>query len=163
TGSTISGRPAMGAWLSYGLGSESADLPGFVVLTSTGRYGQSQPIAARQWHSGFLPSRFQGVHLRSTGDPVLYLSRPAGVDEGRRGGGAGGAGGGGRGAGGRRGGGGRGPQPPARPRRGRPGDFHADRAVRDGLPDADERPAAARLRRRAAADPGPVRHARLGR
>jgi hypothetical protein len=50
-----------------------------VVLTSTGRYGQSQPIASRQWHSGFLPSRFQGVHLRSTGDPVLYLSRPAGV------------------------------------------------------------------------------------
>jgi hypothetical protein len=84
TGTTISGRPAMGSWLSYGLGSESADLPGFVVLTSTGRYGQSQPIAARQWHSGFLPSRFQGVHLRSTGDPVLYLSRPAGVDEGRQ-------------------------------------------------------------------------------
>jgi hypothetical protein len=84
TGTTISGRPAMGSWLAYGLGSESADLPAFVVLTSTGRYGQSQPIAARQWHSGFLPSRFQGVHLRSTGDPVLYLSRPAGVDEGRQ-------------------------------------------------------------------------------
>jgi hypothetical protein len=84
TGTTISGRPAMGSWLSYGLGSDSEDLPAFVVLTSTGRYGQSQPIAARQWHSGFLPSRFQGVHLRSTGDPVLYLSRPAGVDEGRQ-------------------------------------------------------------------------------
>jgi hypothetical protein len=84
TGSTISGRPAMGSWLYYGLGSDSEDLPGFVVLTSTGRYGQSQPIAARQWHSGFLPSRFQGVHLRSTGDPVLYLSRPAGVDNGRQ-------------------------------------------------------------------------------
>src|SRR5262249_51785664 len=81
TGTTISGRPAMGSWLYYGLGTESADLPAFVVLTSTGRFGQSQPIAARQWHSGFLPSRFQGVHLRSTGDPVLYLSRPAGVDE----------------------------------------------------------------------------------
>jgi hypothetical protein len=80
TGSTISGRPAMGSWLYYGLGSVSEDLPGFVVLTSTGRFGQSQPIAARQWHSGFLPSRFQGVHLRSTGDPVLYLSSPAGVD-----------------------------------------------------------------------------------
>jgi hypothetical protein len=80
TGSTISGRPAMGSWLYYGLGSESENLPGFVVLTSTGRYGQSQPIAARQWHSGFLPSRFQGVHLRSTGDPVLYLTRPQGVD-----------------------------------------------------------------------------------
>jgi hypothetical protein len=84
TGTTISGRPAMGSWLWYGLGSESADLPAFIVLTSTGRFGQSQPIAARQWHSGFLPSRFQGVHLRSTGDPVLYLSRPAGVDEGRQ-------------------------------------------------------------------------------
>ncbi len=84
TGTTISGRPAMGSWLWYGLGSESNDLPAFVVLTSTGRFGQSQPIAARQWHSGFLPSRFQGVHLRSTGDPVLYLSRPAGVDEGRQ-------------------------------------------------------------------------------
>jgi hypothetical protein len=79
TGSTISGRPAMGSWLYYGLGNESEDLPGFVVLTSSGRYGQSQPIAARQWHSGFLPSRFQGIHLRSIGDPVLYLSRPAGV------------------------------------------------------------------------------------
>jgi hypothetical protein len=84
TGTTISGRPAMGSWLYYGLGCEADDLPGFVVLTSTGRYGQSQPIAARQWHSGFLPSRFQGIHLRSTGDPVLYLSRPGGVDGGRQ-------------------------------------------------------------------------------
>src|SRR5581483_2637750 len=56
------------------------DLPGFVVLTSTGRFGQSQPVAARQWHSGFLPSRFQGIHLRGTGDPVLYLSNPQGID-----------------------------------------------------------------------------------
>src|SRR4051794_34274130 len=55
SGTTISGRPAMGSWAWYGLGCESHDLPGFVVLTSTGRYGQSQPIAARQWHSGFLP------------------------------------------------------------------------------------------------------------
>jgi hypothetical protein len=84
TGTTISGRPAMGSWLVYGLGSENENLPGFVVLTSTGRYGQSQPIAARQWHSGFLPSRFQGVHLRSTGDPVLYLSNPPGVTPGRQ-------------------------------------------------------------------------------
>src|SRR3954469_5954756 len=60
TGSTISGRPAMGSWLQYGLGSEADDLPGFVVLTSLGRFGQAQPIAARQWHSGLLPSRFQG-------------------------------------------------------------------------------------------------------
>ena len=84
TGTTISGRPAMGSWAYYGLGSEAQDLPGFVVLTSTGRFGQSQPIAARQWHSGFLPSRFQGIHLRGTGDPVLYLSNPQGVDAGRQ-------------------------------------------------------------------------------
>jgi hypothetical protein len=84
TGTTISGRPAMGSWVYYGLGTESEDLPGFVVLTSTGRFGQSQPIAARQWHSGFLPSRFQGVHLRSQGEPVLYLTNPAGVDSGRQ-------------------------------------------------------------------------------
>jgi hypothetical protein len=79
TGTTISGRPSMGSWVTYGLGSECDDLPGFVVLTSSGRGGQNQPIASRQWHSGFLPSRFQGVHLRGQGDPVLYLSRPAGV------------------------------------------------------------------------------------
>ncbi len=69
----------MGSWTLYGLGSESTDLPGFVVLTSLGRGGQNQPIAARQWSSGFLPSKFQGVHLRGKGDPVLYLSNPAGV------------------------------------------------------------------------------------
>lgn len=80
TGTTISGRPSMGSWTYYGLGSESEDLPGFCVLTSNGGYGQSQPIAARQWHSGLLPSRFQGIHLRGTGDPVLYLSNPPGVD-----------------------------------------------------------------------------------
>jgi len=84
TGTTISGRPAMGSWSVYGLGSESENLPGFVVLTSTGRSGQQQPISARQWHSGFLPSRFQGVHLRSKGDPVLYVSRPAGVSAERQ-------------------------------------------------------------------------------
>ncbi len=80
TGSMITGRPAMGSWLVYGLGSESDNLPGFCVMVSTGKFGQKQPIAARQWHSGFLPSRFQGVELRSTGDPVLYVSRPQGVD-----------------------------------------------------------------------------------
>ena len=79
TGTTVSGRPAMGAWLNYGLGTESEDLPGFVVLTSVGKFGQSQPIAARQWHSGFLPSRFQGVEFRSTGDPVHYVRNPKGV------------------------------------------------------------------------------------
>ena len=84
TGTTISGRPAMGSWAYYGLGCDAEDLPGFVVLTSTGRFGQSQPIAARQWHSGFLPSRFQGIHLRGTGDPVLYLSNPPGIDAERQ-------------------------------------------------------------------------------
>jgi hypothetical protein len=79
TGTTISGRPAMGSWITYGLGSESDDLPGFVVLTSDGRFGQAQPIASRQWHSGFLPSRFQGVRFYSKGDPVLYLGRPHGT------------------------------------------------------------------------------------
>lgn len=79
TGSQIAGRPSMGSWVVYGLGSESQDLPGFVVLTSLGRGGQNQPIAARQWASGFLPSKFQGVHLRGKGDPVLYLGNPPGV------------------------------------------------------------------------------------
>ncbi len=78
TGTQISGRPSMGSWINYGLGSESKDLPGFVVLTSVGG-GQNQPIAARQWHSGFLPSRYQGVQFHSTGDPVLYVSNPNGV------------------------------------------------------------------------------------
>jgi hypothetical protein len=84
TGTTISGRPAMGSWINYGLGSESDDLPGFVVLTSNGHFGQAQPIASRQWHSGFLPSRFQGVRFYSKGDPVLYLSRPAGISADRQ-------------------------------------------------------------------------------
>ena len=80
TGTSISGRPSMGSWVLYGLGSEGRDLPGFVVLTSSGG-GQDQPIAARQWHSGFLPSRFQGVQFQSKGDPVLYVGRPRGVTE----------------------------------------------------------------------------------
>ncbi len=79
TGSMISGRPAMGSWLLYGLGAESENLPGFVVMVSTGKYGQKQPIAARQWHSGFLPGQFQGVEFRGTGDPVHYVSNPKGV------------------------------------------------------------------------------------
>jgi hypothetical protein len=79
TGSQIAGRPSMGAWTTYGLGSEAEELPGFVVLTSLGKGGQNQPIAARQWAAGLLPSRFQGVHLRGKGDPVLYLGTPAGV------------------------------------------------------------------------------------
>ncbi len=78
TGSGIPGRPSMGAWVTYGLGSENRDLPGFVVMTSVGGRNP-QPIAARQWASGFLPSRYQGVELRSYGDPVLYLGNPEGV------------------------------------------------------------------------------------
>jgi len=78
TGTSISGRPSMGSWLWYGLGADCDNLPGFVVLTSS-RGGQSQPIATRQWSSGFLPSRYQGVHFRSQGEPVLYLGRPGGV------------------------------------------------------------------------------------
>ncbi|REJ69870.1 MAG: DUF1501 domain-containing protein [Planctomycetota bacterium] len=80
TGTSISGRPSWGSWMLYGLGSDSDNLPGFVVLTSVGQHGQAQPIAARQWHSGFLPSRYQGVEFRSTGDPVLYVGNPQGVD-----------------------------------------------------------------------------------
>lgn len=79
TGSMISGRPSMGSWMLYGLGSESENLPGFVVMTSEGG-GQGQPIAARQWHSGFLPGRFQGIKFQSTGDAVNYVELPDGVD-----------------------------------------------------------------------------------
>ena len=85
TGTTISGRPSMGSWVTYGLGTEADDLPGFVVLTSNGRGGQNQPIASRQWHSGLLPSKFQGVHLRGKGDPVLYLTNPPGISRERQG------------------------------------------------------------------------------
>ena len=72
------------AWIVYGLGSDAEELPGFVVLTSLGKGGQNQPIAARQWAAGFLPSRFQGVHLRGKGDPVLYLGAPPGVTRERQ-------------------------------------------------------------------------------
>lgn len=78
TGSMIAGRPSMGSWVLYGLGSENQDLPGYIVLTST--EGRSpQPLAQRFWHSGCLPGQFQGVPLRSRGDPVLYLQQPNGV------------------------------------------------------------------------------------
>ncbi|WP_010581640.1 DUF1501 domain-containing protein [Schlesneria paludicola] len=84
TGTMIGGRPAMGSWLLYGLGSESQSLPGFVVMVSTGKFGQKQPIAARQWHSGFLPGQFQGVEFRGKGDPVLYVGSPKGVTQDRQ-------------------------------------------------------------------------------
>lgn len=77
TGSMIFGRPSMGSWVTYGLGSESQDLPAFVVF-STGKKGPSGGNSC--WGSGFLPTVYQGVQFRSTGDPVLYLSNPQGVD-----------------------------------------------------------------------------------
>ena len=81
TGSQVAGRPCFGAWVTYGLGSESEDLPGFVVMISrgTGR-PVDQPLYDRLWGSGFLPTSYQGVKFRSGGDPVLYLSNPPGVD-----------------------------------------------------------------------------------
>lgn len=78
TGTAISGRPSMGSWVNYGLGSDSQNLPGFVVMTSVGGRNP-QPIASRQWASGFLPSRYQGVEFNSTGAPVHYLDTPNGV------------------------------------------------------------------------------------
>jgi hypothetical protein len=79
TGSIITGRPSMGSWVLYGLGAEADNLPGFVVLVSQGKGGQMQPIAARQWSAGILPSKFQGVKFNSVGDAVLYIKNPAGV------------------------------------------------------------------------------------
>lgn len=79
TGTSIPGNPSMGSWVTYGLGSESDNLPGFVVLTSEGGRNP-QPISSRQWHSGFLPSRFQGVEFRSKGSAVHYVNSPDGVD-----------------------------------------------------------------------------------
>ena len=84
TGSIIPGRPSMGAWTTYGLGSLSSDLPGYVVLTSIGG-GQAQPISARQWHNGFLPSKHQGVELQSKGDPVYYVGNPDGISRSSQG------------------------------------------------------------------------------
>lgn len=82
TGSELPGRPSLGAWLSYGLGSENRDLPAFVVLVSMGSAGRdAQALFSRLWGSGFLPTQHQGVALRSQGDPVLYLSNPQGVDD----------------------------------------------------------------------------------
>ena len=81
TGSGVEGRPCMGSWLSYGLGTENSDLPAFVVLVSSG----GQPLLSRYWHNGFLPSRHQGVQFQTQGDPVLFLSDPKGIDRNNRG------------------------------------------------------------------------------
>jgi hypothetical protein len=79
SGSILKGRPSMGSWLLYGLGAESDSLPGFVVFVSQGKGGGAQPVSARQWSSGFLPSRFQGIQFQSKGDAVHYVGNPEGV------------------------------------------------------------------------------------
>jgi len=79
TGNQQPGRPSLGAWVSYGIGSENRDLPAFVVLLSNNVYAQAQPLYDRLWGSGFLPGRHQGVRLRSGSEPVLYLSDPSGA------------------------------------------------------------------------------------
>jgi hypothetical protein len=85
SGAQLAGRPSMGAWLSYGLGAENRDLPAFVVLVSQGSGNPAdQPLYDRLWGAGFLPSQYQGVKFRAAGDPVLYLSNPAGVSDGAR-------------------------------------------------------------------------------
>jgi hypothetical protein len=78
TGSIIKGRPSMGSWLLYGLGSETENLPGYIVLTSAGKTGL-QPISSRQWSSGALPSKYQGILFQSKGDAVHYIGNPQGV------------------------------------------------------------------------------------
>ncbi|MBM3783406.1 MAG: DUF1501 domain-containing protein [Acidobacteria bacterium] len=80
TGFQLAGRPSLGSWLSYGLGSENKDLPSYVVMTAAGQKLGDQPLADRVWGSGFLPSSYQGVRFRSGADPVLHLSNPVGMD-----------------------------------------------------------------------------------
>jgi hypothetical protein len=79
TGFQLAGRPSLGSWVSYGLGTLNKDLPAFVVMISTGS-SSDQPLYDRLWGTGFIPSRYQGVKLRSVGDPVLYISDPQGMD-----------------------------------------------------------------------------------
>jgi hypothetical protein len=85
TGSQLAGRPSIGSWVAYGLGSVNRDLPSYVVLTSFGSgRPDDQPLYDRLWGAGFLPSKHQGVKFRNSGDPVLYLSNPPGVDPATR-------------------------------------------------------------------------------
>lgn len=79
SGSILKGRPCMGSWLLYGLGAETEELPGFVVLVSKTKGGGAQPISARQWSSGFLPGKYQGIPFQSRGDAVHYIGNPDGV------------------------------------------------------------------------------------
>ena len=140
TGSQVFGRPSMGSWLTYGLGSESRDLPGFIVLLS----GENAPDGGKScWGSGFLPTVYQGVEFRSKGDPVLFVSNPDGVDASAR----------------------ResidlvtGLNQLQRARGGRSGDRYADRVVRDGVSDAEQRAGADGHLRRARRHPRDVRH-----
>lgn len=85
TGAQLAGRPSIGAWLSYGLGSENANLPAFVAMVSKGSGNPNdQPLYDRLWGSGFLPTKYQGIKFRSVGEPVLYLSNPPGFDSAAR-------------------------------------------------------------------------------
>jgi hypothetical protein len=84
TGFQIAGRPSIGSWVSYGLGSENQNLPAFIVLISPGQGGSGQPLYDRLWGAGFLPSKYQGVKFRSIGDPVLWLSDPGGMTRDNR-------------------------------------------------------------------------------
>ncbi len=79
TGFQLAGRPSLGSWMAYGLGSENKDLPAFIVMVSLGRNGGDQPLYDRLWGSGFLPSQYQGVKFHNGADPVLYLSNPPGI------------------------------------------------------------------------------------
>ena len=83
TGTQQLGHPSMGAWLNYGLGSPTDNLPGYIVMISKGR-GGSQALYSRLWGSGFLPSKYQGVKFRSSGEPVLFLNNPPGIDRDSR-------------------------------------------------------------------------------
>ncbi len=83
SGSSLSGRPCLGSWLSYGLGTENANMPAFVVLLSGPARG-GQPLLSKYWHSGFLPGRHQGVQFRAAGEPVMSLADPAGISRGDR-------------------------------------------------------------------------------
>ena len=83
TGSQLSGRPSIGSWLSYGLGSDNKDLPNFVVLMSKS-YGGAQPLNSAAWSNGFLPSHHQGVQFRNGKDPVLFLNNPPGINQNDR-------------------------------------------------------------------------------
>ncbi len=135
TGHQVIGRPSLGSWLSYGLGSENSDLPAFVVLLS----GENNPDGGKScWGSGFLPTTHQGVEFRSSGEPVLFVSNPEGVESDTRGA---------IDRGDQR------SQPPARGRRAGSGDPDAHRRLRARVPDADERSGADRALEGAGVDP----------